>query len=310
MGDYMNTIKLLLCAALLFSAGDAFGAPKSSGGFSSGGSVSRPSSGGFSSGNTSKPSSGTSSFSAPPPASKPNPPSSGGFSAPTSTPSTSSSGGFSSKPYTAPSATPAGPPKSAYDVQVNRKMSGDAFKQRQASVDSARTSPVYTRYTGGRTYTPDQISSSRRVYYESHVYYHPVYYGHPYGMFAEAFMWNMMYNAAFGYNHYNDPAWQQWYADAQQRAQTDIQVRDQLAKLNIEIAQLKANGGGTPDPNYIPPDTPPEAAFDEDVLTAHVNGEVASGHGFLYWFVMAWCIMGILGLIWFVFRPRHRSRYA
>lgn len=84
-----------------------------------------------------------------------------------------------------------------------------------------------------------------------------------FGMWDAAFLWFMLSSlnnsshAAFFHHHQDDPGYRQWRAEADQRAQSDPQVRAQLNQLDQSLA---ANAVTPRDPNYLPPDVPVEVA--------------------------------------------------
>lgn len=173
-------------------------------------------------------------------------------------------------------------------------MSSKAFDARQA--------PAFKAAVGDRSYTPKQVQETRKVYYTT-VYrdrYIPQPTGTSYGAFSEQFMWAMMWNAAFAHNRSDDPAYRQWRRDAEERAQTDQKVRDQLAELDRKVKDLES----TPkDPQFVPNDVPPEVVFSETALTS--GGESDAGIvTVLLWVTIISLILG--SFLVFIVRPRRR----
>jgi hypothetical protein len=186
-------------------------------------------------------------------------------------------------------------------------MSSKAFDARKSEVAAARKDPVFTSRIGTSTYSPSNITTVRRTYYTT-VYrdtYIPPLYGHSYGGFSEGFMWAMMFNAAFAHNHHDDTSYQQWRREADERAKSDDKIRDQLAKLDAQVASMKDQPR---DPKYLPADVPNEVIYDDEVLTGQVAASVESSWGgTLFWILF----FGIGGITVFVIWKRHRNlRYA
>jgi hypothetical protein len=84
-----------------------------------------------------------------------------------------------------------------------------------------------------------------------------------FGIWDAAFMWFMFSSlsqpghADFFRNHQNDAGYREWRQEAEQRAQSDSDIR---AKLN-ELDQRVAAAGDQPrDPNYLPPGVPASVA--------------------------------------------------
>lgn len=231
------------------------------------------SSGGFSSGSTSKP---TSSFTSKPASAatsaKPlfsNSPAAHASEAPAAPKQQpASSGGFSAapKPPTSVPAVPATPRASTYDAHVSRDMSSKILETRQSAAFKASV--------GDRTFTPQQIQQRREVYYRNvsrDRYVPQPDWGRPsYGSFAGSFLGSMISNALFAHHHSDDPYYQQWRRDADERARTDEKLRTQLDDLDRQLKQLDAKGEPK-DPDYVPKDAPPEVVYSDEVLTA--------GHG-------------------------------
>ncbi len=323
-----------LAAALVFAlpSGDAFakGGSRSSGGFSSGSSSS--SSKGFSS--TPKAPSGSSSkglnVTSPPTAQAAKPQtSSGGFSPGTQSSAPTSSGGFSpggSPPKTVggngPSSKPpsgaaaaalppapqaAKPPSSAYDQSVNRQISSKSFEQRRAEVNNVRQSDSFKAATGGRTFTPREVETTRTRYaqerYQDRYVPQHTYDSRPFGM--SDFMMNMLiYDALFAHNHRNDPDYQSWRREADERAREDKKLREQLASLDAQVKDLE--GKGTPrDAKYRPKDVPPEVMYHEAALTNKVAAEKESGFSWLS-LLLALAVLGGIALV--VVRMNSRTR--
>ena len=247
----------------------------------------------------------------PPPAS--HPPASGGFSN-THAPSPSHQPGpFTSHASVAPPSAPvATPARSARDAAVNRQMSADAYASSQTA--RARTASTGSMASAsGPRYQRAPDSADRvqtRTVYVNHYYhdrYIPPHYGYySYGRWSDTFMTLMMYNAMFGYNHYNDPDYQAWHAQAMMQAQTDAQLRAQLAANDAEIARLRAQGAPV-NPNYVPADVPQDVMYanaapagQQAVPVMHRSGGNPLGT-FLLWVLV---IAAFGGLAWLFLRKR------
>jgi hypothetical protein len=249
---------------LPFGAGVAEARPRSSGGYS------RPSM----SAPSRTPSVGSSSGYA-----RPRTPSSGGYSLPRA--GSGGSGGY-------------GGGYSSGDSSYNRQQSGDALRRLREQQDSARQAQQPARplpqpapggsyggsYGGGRSgggwggggwggggtggwyrdrgWQPSGgILGGRRSF----------------GLWDAAFMWFLFEtlsrpgHADFFRNHQDDPGYREWRAEAEQRARTDAEVQGRLQDLDRRIAE----GANQPrDPNYLPPDVPPEVAAAGDARTPSV----------------------------------------
>jgi hypothetical protein len=61
-------------------------------------------------------------------------------------------------------------------------------------------------------------------------------------------------------NHQDDPGLREWRAEAERQARDNTELRERLDRLDRELAQR--GGDAAPrDPNYLPPDVPPEVAL-------------------------------------------------
>jgi hypothetical protein len=174
-------------------------------------------------------------------------------------------------------------------------MSSKAFEARQT--------PAFKSTVGDRVYTPQQVQQTRTTYYTT-VYrdrYIPPMYGVSYGSFSEQFMWAMMFDSMFAHNHSDDPAYRQWRRDADERALSDQKVKDQLAELD---RKMNAMASAPKDPNYIPPDVPPEVIFTDAALTN--KPEHNSGHSFWVYAAGTGAAGGIGWILYSIFWRRRR----
>jgi len=87
-------------------------------------------------------------------------------------------------------------------------------------------------------------------------------------------------------NHRDDPGLREWRAEADRQARDNAELRERLDRLDRELAQR--GGDAAPrDPNYLPPDVPPEVALAPPApandartpTTAPAGAESGSGGG-------------------------------
>jgi hypothetical protein len=268
------------------------------GGFSGGYKSSSPSlmaksSGGFSGG--SKPS-------APAPAAK----SSGGFSGGSKytapAPAAKSSGGFSGGPKSpAPTslAKAAVPQKDAAAMAKTKTISKEQSQKAMADYKSQQSkykytgspvnaSPTTTRYVTRNVYvnnyhyTPAGYAYRQKSFYGNYGWGPPVYgYGfHPYyGMWNTNALWFMLYAvesqrianqqqyAMMYYSHRNDPDMMAWRQKAEIEAQTNADLRRQLATMDQRVQAMEQQGVQA-DPGYVPPDMKDVALSEETLKNA------------------------------------------
>jgi hypothetical protein len=83
------------------------------------------------------------------------------------------------------------------------------------------------------------------------------------GLFL-GYLLNNLTNAGsvdFFRNHRDDPGLREWRQEAERQARDNAELRQRLDRLDRELAQ-QGNGQQQPrDPNYLPPDVPPEVAL-------------------------------------------------
>src|SRR4051812_17872106 len=105
-----------------------------------------------------------------------------------------------------------------------------------------------------------------------------------FGVWDGLFLWFLLDNLTrpgygdFFYNHQNDPGYQQWRAEAERLARENADVRQKLDTLDRQVA---AKQGQPRDPDYLPPDTPPEVAVaaGEDARTSSTADVAGGGAG-------------------------------
>ena len=85
-------------------------------------------------------------------------------------------------------------------------------------------------------------------------------------------------------NHQDDPGVREWRQQAERQAQDNAELRERLDRLDRELAQ-RGDGQQPRDPNYLPPDVPPEVALApppapaNDARTPTVGAAQADGSG-------------------------------
>jgi hypothetical protein len=264
-------------------------------------------------------------FSAPPsaietPAAPRAPMSAGGY---TRSPQTSSQDRAAS-PATAATAAPMGLGASASDRSYSEQQQSANMARLRAARDAppAVAAAAPTRSPWG-TGTPSSAYYSRAVpppnptqntFYVEHHYYPPSYAYHDYGMMNGVFTYYMLSHlgdnggSSYFYNHYDDPGYRAWRADADRQAQDNAQLRQQLADLDARLAQQQ---GQPRDPNYVPPGVPSVVAaanpVQMDAATAQHPAK-KHGHGLL-WLVLGLIVLGVIGVIVYLkfFKPQGTS---
>jgi hypothetical protein len=108
-----------------------------------------------------------------------------------------------------------------------------------------------------------------------------------FGIWDGLFLWFMLDNltrpgyADFFHHHQDDPGYRQWRAEAERLARENAEVRQRLETLDRQVAEKQ---GQPRDPEFLPPDTPPEvaAAAPDDARTpstAEPPGSEGEGFG-------------------------------
>jgi hypothetical protein len=203
------------------------------------------------------------------------------MSMPSARPSAPSSGGYT---RVAPDLSgaqrrpPIGAP-SPGDLAISRQRSDQAlrnYRQQQESQGAARAPGSADSWGGIRVPRADGgWTRGRNGWYAARGWAPPPYvYGTPsrFGIWDAFFLWFLLDtlsrpgHAQFFYNNQNDPSYQQWRAEADRRAQTDPELRTKLAQLD---RQLAAQQGQPRNPDYLPPDTPPEVAVAPEAQAAN-----------------------------------------
>jgi hypothetical protein len=204
---------------------------------------------------------------------------------PSARPSAPSSGGYTRAPpnlFGAQRRPPIAAP-SPGDVAISRQRSDQAlrnYRQQQESQGAAGGPAPGAGGSGGGIRVPradGRWATGRNNWYAQRGWTPPPYvYGTPsrFGIWDALFLWFLLDtltrpgHAQFFHNNQNDPSYQQWRAEADRRAQTDPELRAKLDQLDRQLAEQQ---GQPRDPNYIPPDTPPEVAVAPDAQAASAS---------------------------------------
>lgn len=124
----------------------------------------------------------------------------------------------------------------------------------------------------------------RNHYYESSGW-HPLAYmalgAAAYGVYDSMFVWhNMDTHPEWFYHHYDDPAYIAWRRDADRIAQSqdNAELRAKLAKLDQDVADLKAKSVPV-NKTYLPPDIKPDVALAAEVVTGVTAPDLAFATG-------------------------------
>ena len=62
-------------------------------------------------------------------------------------------------------------------------------------------------------------------------------------------------------NHRDDPGLREWREEADRQARDNAELREKLDRLDRELARAGRARSAPRDPNYLPPDVPPEVAL-------------------------------------------------
>jgi hypothetical protein len=166
------------------------------------------------------------------------------------------------------------------DLDISRRNAGEALREyrqqqeRQRAPTPPTTAPAPTVPSvpsGGGfrvpRYGPSAGWGSRPDWYWERGWSIPPYaYARPsFGLWNGVFLWFLLDtltrpgHADWFYNHQNDPGYQQWRAEADRLARDNAELRAKLDQLDRDLAQ-KQEQGEPRNPDYLPPDTPPEVA--------------------------------------------------
>jgi hypothetical protein len=92
-------------------------------------------------------------------------------------------------------------------------------------------------------------------------------------------------SADFFHHHQDDPGYREWRAEAERQAQEDPALRQRLDELDRRLAERQ---GQPRDPDYLPPDVPPEIAVAPraDARTPTTAGEAEGGAFPVLWLLV------------------------
>jgi Protein of unknown function (DUF2491) len=130
-----------------------------------------------------------------------------------------------------------------------------------------------------------------------------------FGIWDGLFLWFLLDNLArpgstdFFRNHRHDPALQEWRAEADRLARDDPELRGRLETLDAELARQR---DAPSDPNYLPPDIPPEVAMAPrgDARTPSTGAADGEGGGIGVWPIV---VLGGAGLTFLAWRRRQTA---
>jgi hypothetical protein len=133
-----------------------------------------------------------------------------------------------------------------------------------------------------------------------------------FGIWDGLFLWFLLDNLTrpgygdFFHHHQDDPGYQQWRAEADRLAADNADLRSKLSALDSKLA---AEQSQPRDPDYLPPDTPREAAIATDA-DADTDAD-ASGSGFGEFGIVAILLVGggVIFLVW-LWRKQKGARPA
>jgi Protein of unknown function (DUF2491) len=130
-----------------------------------------------------------------------------------------------------------------------------------------------------------------------------------FGLWDGLFLWALLSNLSrpgsldFFRNHQDDPGYRQWRQEANTQARDNPELRQRLDELDRQLAQQTAQPR---DPNYLPPDVPPEIALAPDAKVRTPGVADSSGGGGLSWLPVA-VLAGGGVLVWLVWQRRRQS---
>jgi hypothetical protein len=171
---------------------------------------------------------------------------------------------------------------SAGDRALSRSSSGAALGRYRSQRESGRSGTgtgwgdVFSGQRTPRTWGSSDWYRRRGWSLPPYAYSSP----RRFGVWNALFLWFLLDhlstpgNAAFFYNHQNDPGYREWRAQADRQAQDNPTLKAKLDQLDSDLA---ARQGQPRDPNYLPPDVPGGAA--------HAGGEPSSG-GAILWLLL------------------------
>lgn len=142
--------------------------------------------------------------------------------------------------------------------------SQNPIKSRSVYNKQYKNNPVYSK---SRQMDSSTYYSRRDRYYNDWSAPSYVYMGAPsYGLWDTLFLYSMMSNmnnnnaANFAYNHQNDPDYKAWRREADKQAQTNAELRAQLAAIDAKTQKMT----GKIDPSYLPAGVDPDIALAQE----------------------------------------------
>jgi len=140
---------------------------------------------------------------------------------------------------------------------------------------ASKSSSVRSRYSNRGVYSRashydrSTYYTRRNSYYLGYTTPSYVYGAYPsYGMWDTLFLYSLLNNnnnsAQFAYNHQNDADYKEWRRDADRLAQSNAELRAQLAQMDAGSAKMT----GAINPDYIPKGVDADIAMSQEVLAA------------------------------------------
>ncbi len=131
-----------------------------------------------------------------------------------------------------------------------------------------------------------------------------------FGLWDGVFLWFLLNNLGrpgatdFFHNHQDDPGYRDWRAEAERQAQNNAELRQRLDELDRRLAERQDQPR---DPNYLPPDVPPEIAMAPraDARTP-ATGEQGGGTSPLLWLL----VLGGGAFLFLAWRRRQAAQPA
>lgn len=238
------------------------------------------------------------------------------FSRPSAPRTPSFSGGYGRpSASTAPRSFPGFGGQSAGDRSFTQDRSGNAFGAYRQQQDLARRQREYaqqprrapTQQYGGYAGQPYSPPQNRTGWFTNRGYTAPPsgYFGggqRSFGVWDGLLLWTLFNNLGrsgstdWFYNRQNDPGVQQWRQEAERLGRDNADVRRKLEELDRSLA---AKEGQPKDPNYLPPEIPPDvAAAPAPERTPSVAANDNGGGISLVWPVLLIGAGGLAYLAW------------
>ena len=156
-----------------------------------------------------------------------------------------------------------------YQSNQRAKFTGKASAAPSAGAN-VKNSPLYRRAGNSAPMRSGDYWQRRDRFYGGWTGPSYIYMGAPrYGMWDSMFLWFMLSNVhspgygSFAHHHRNDPAVQEWMAEAEQLSTENAEIREQLDVLKAEMAALE---GRPVDRGYLPPGVDTDMVLAPDVV--------------------------------------------